>query len=290
MGIFALVISLASLASLTLAVTDTATVSVNVAGVSQIEVVPTAFSFSGLTPGSENFTTTTNALIIKNTGSNDVTQIYASLNTIAVENSNPLGQAASQYAAGGFLWIRNSTNPTYYHGGRLEWNTTTKPAGITDVTGAVSWGFYRNATQGDYLWEMVGNGTGAVGPSNWCNQTTGTAAKLVIKNVPDTGNNRDLNTDTTTYQVSTAAVNWGVIAASSGPLNGYCIALYYDCSKFYIYKYDKTTYGSSCANSLYLQESTLKPGEEHDAYIGISIPKGVPAGDTAITTLTITAT
>jgi len=270
------------------------TVSVNIASVTQITVLPTNFTFSGLQPTQENFTEATNGLIVKNSGSTNVSDLYASLSTVSDESTNPLGIGiASNFAAGGFVWIRNSTNTQYYHGGRLEWNLSNLLTGevlnLGATTTAFGHGFYRNATGGDFLWK-VENGTGG-----FCNNS---GAKLTMKTNADSGlpSDRDFSgsTNPNTYEAVsvTGGTDWGFFALpASGPLASYCVAAYEDCSKIFMYQYDKSgEFGSSCANSLYLTQNTIVPGDEFSyCYIGISIPAGVPAGDTKQSLLTIWA-
>ena len=151
---------------------DTITVNVNIQQVSEITVNPTTLNFT-TNPGSA---TSEQTLGIQNTGSLNVSHIYASVNTLVTEPVTTQGSANSQdYAASGVLKIENETVDTQYFAGRLEWNnsepiTNLVTSAVTDYNASFS-GFIRN-TSLEYVF-IVGNGTPPVDDPTayYCNNT-----------------------------------------------------------------------------------------------------------------------
>jgi hypothetical protein len=269
---------LLALSSVAFAATDTVTVDVNVASVAQISVIPDILSWSNINPGSAG---TVQFLNIKNTGSVNLTNIYAYVDTLEDEATRPYGfDDPLKYAAGGVIVFKNETYDKFFFAGRLEWNWTEDVGNddLSAITSPVAWGFFKN-TSYEYYWAL-GNGTGG-----YCNNT---GAQFAISDYPDNGTitTRTPSGAGITFQ---AGVDWGYfsINRASSPLYGSCVAAYYDCSKIYIYKYDKRSGFGSCANSEYIQAPNLVPGETHTLTLNVYIPLGIPAGNlnTAIFTV-----
>ncbi|MBW6451791.1 MAG: hypothetical protein K0B02_03610 [DPANN group archaeon] len=266
-------------------ITSNVTVDINISAIGVLVVTPTTLSWSDMSPGSDG---SVENIRIKNTGSINVSNIYLDTSTIVDEDKNPLLTASAiNYSAAGFILVQNSTDTEYYHAGRLEWNLSTvltdevlDLGGSTEVFGH---GWYRNATGNEYLWK-VENGTNGL-----CNNTGTT---FNIKNAPEniTDVNRDLSTGLSTCGSVTAGTNWGTFACTDGPLSGQCVATSTACDKIHIYKYNMASSFPACANAVYLMEDNLIPGAETFIDVFASIPMGMPSGDTAQGTLTITAT
>ena len=272
---------LLALSSVAFAATDTVTVDVNVASVAQISVIPDILSWSNINPGSAG---TVQSLNIKNTGSVNLTNIYAYVDTLEDETTRPYGfDDPSKYAAGGVIVFKNETYDKFFFAGRLEWNWTEDVGNddLSAITSPVAWGFFKN-TSYEYYWAL-GNGTGG-----YCNNT---GAEFAISDYPDNGTitTRTPSDTGITFQ---AGVDWGYfsINRASSPLYGSCVAAYYDCSKIYIYKYDKRSGFGSCANSEYIQAPNLVPGETHTLTLNVYIPLGIPAGNLNTSTFTVYAT
>ncbi len=282
------------------ATSNQSNVTLSVASTTSVNLDPDVYNFSKVTVGSTNFSDTNPALnlIIKNDGSNNITDIYAHIHTLDSEQDNPLGTgAARQHASGKFLWIENGTATSrMYHAGAISWNITEdaggKPAGMQtgfNGVGKRGWGFYRNAT-GDYLWAVNSSSTG------YCN---GTGTTLRMKNAVDTGNNRDLTeSDTTDYSPVAGNVDgtWGVDTdgtgepVASGPLNGHYVAMHESCTKFFVFRFDNHgTFPVSGNDEQFLTRDKVTPGEEFVGAVGAALPQGIPAGSTNQTTLTIFA-
>ncbi|MFH1228915.1 MAG: hypothetical protein V1678_00635 [Candidatus Aenigmatarchaeota archaeon] len=265
-----------------LAVYNTTDIDVNISSLSQITLYPNYLFWPQVTVGSmggyKNIT-------IKNTGSVNVSNIFAWVNTLANESVRPYGNStASNYSAGGVLTITNETSTKYYYLGRIEWNWTDDIPNHdwTAVTSPVSWGYFRNMSD-DYVWVM-GNGT-----AGRCNET---GSQFSIETDIDVGT---LATRTPGITVSlTASSNdptrWSYAAITSGTLAGHCVAAYYDCSKVYIYGYDKRTNFTGCANANYMLSGNLVPGETMNIKVDTWIPRGIPSGNLTRTTLTVEAT
>lgn len=272
-----------------------------------VTVTPAIFDFENMQLGETNFSDIAAlTLQIENTGTTNLTNIYAGPNTLSSEQDNPLGTGQPlQYAAGRFLWVLNDTSTQswgWHHAGHITWNITEQsggePSGITEPTGApVAHGFYRNAS-GNYLWAMR-NDTTNVG----CDET---GASLVIKNTKDSDTDRDLTSDVSTYNVQAANANWGLAGVgqdptepvSGGPLNGHYVALSADCTKAYVFRWDSPSNipdpdgaGGTQSNELVgnSSRSHITPGEVYQARLGAAVHFGVPDGSTNQTILTITA-
>ena len=162
------------------AVDDNVTIIVNISEVSSIEVTPTGLTWNATTPGTDAGNKT---LDVKNIGSNNLTNIWASVNITGIEEENPLGQDSTYYASGGLIAMANDTNLTYWFAGRLEWNISYTPSGFSLSTysaGNRSWGWFRNAGE-EYLWEIIANASASGGMCN--NSGTG----MNISSTADTG-------------------------------------------------------------------------------------------------------
>lgn len=268
---------------------DTSDVSVNITATTEVTISPGTFNFTDMGIRETKFPDTDNyTLTIENTGSTNLTNIDARLDTLQAENSNPLGTPnAENYAAGRFLWIKNYTSD-FYHAGSLSWNITEdaggKPSGVTNDDGTVAWGFYRNVT-GNYLWALNNSGTDGSG-NPLCNDT---GTQVLMKNETDDGSNRDLSASTVTYDVGSTGYNWSTVRANNGPLKGHYITISKNCNKFYIYRFDsRSDFPGSGSSDQYLVD-LLSPGEYHYGRVGMAIPSGIPAGQANTTTLTVTA-
>jgi len=278
--VFAILIFLISCSAVFADANDTATVEVNVAEVAQITVMPDLLTWSAVLPG---YAGEPKLLDIKNTGSKNVTNIYAYVDTLEDEATRPYGfDDPLRYAAGGVIVFKNETYDKFFFAGRLEWNWTEDISNMqkTGVTSPVAWGFFKNTTY-EYNW-LVGNGTGG-----FCNNT---GAEFAISDYPDNGTveTRTPSDASITFQ---QGVDWGYfsINRATSPLYGSCVAAYYDCSKIYIYKYDKRSGFASCGNSEYIQAPNLVPGETHTLTLNVYIPLGIPAGNLNTAIFTVSA-
>ena len=262
---------------------DTLTVNITINSVGAIVVLPNSFTWS-LDPGEDSATSN---VVIKNTGSENLSSIYLDTSTVADESTNPLPTGVSSaYSAAGMIFVRNSTNATYYHAGRLEWNLssilTGETLGLGAGTTSFGHGWYRNATGNEYLWK-VENGT-----SGLCNNSGTT---FTIKTAPEnsTSLNRDLSAGPSTCTYAGEG-DWASFACTDGPLIDYCVATASTCDKIYIYKYNQNSTYPTCGNSAHIRSTNLIPGAEDYMVLHASVPYGIPAGETALGTLTLMAT
>lgn len=272
---------------------STFNVTVNISASSQITVIPTSLAWTQVSPGS---TGAAKNVSIKNTGSLNITTLEVSANTITLESTNPLGSGdPTKYAATGLLLVQNATSgaPQYLLG-RLEWNLSGALASEIFPSLQANWshGWYRNASKNNYLW-LLQNGTGGV-----CN-ASGTSFKIKTAPENDTAMKRDLTTEVTSGDVCGGSAitggggkAWGVFncAGATNPLNGQYVAAYYDCTKIYIYNYDKSNSAFPTVSSVpYLWSNVITPGDETYMNVIAAVPLGTPAGDTTEGTVTITA-
>jgi len=278
---------------LTFAADDTVTINVNVSLSAIIEVTPDTITFNQVAPGIVTFPTS-KGFTITNVGSTNFTQIYVSLDVwqTGEEDSSPLGTGvASDYYAGGFVVIKNETDlaggagtNNWRFAGRQEWNLTKLPTYFTPDTWTVSWGYFGNSSR-QYFWDLR-NGTDGT-----CNQT-GTSLRIKEWDVNGSSAAYDLGSDIQTGSFTAASgEEWGINTFSAGPLDGYCVATHQSCERIFIYQWDQTSNFPTCSDAWYLYNdpTKLKPNEQFDFNITVWVPKGIPAGTTSSSTLTITA-
>lgn len=268
------------------AITDyNVSVYVNISSVGAIIVVPNSVTWNGVIPGSDGQIYN---LTIKNTGSLNVSQIYMNASTVKNELVNPLASTnPASYSAAGLIMVKNATDTAYNHAGRIEWNISSILLGealaLNGATTNFAHGWYRNASGNEFLWALE-NGT-----AGYCNATN---AKFKIKTAPEnyTNMNRDLTVTTEVCTLLAADTeSWGVFTCANGPLAGQCIAAPSTCDKILIYKYNYAGDYPACTNRAYLRGGDIVPGSEAEFNLKASIPKGMPAGNTTVGTLTIIA-
>jgi hypothetical protein len=266
-----------------LAVYNTTDIDVNISSLSQITLYPNYLFWPQVTVGSmggyKNIT-------IKNTGSVNVTNVFAWVNTLSNETLRPYGSSnSSNYSAGGVLTLANETQEKYYYLGRIEWNWTEDIPNhdwtALTTSSLKSWGYFRNMSD-EYVWAL-GNGTGV----GRCNET---GSQFVIETDADAGTLATRTPDITVSLTAGSDNLWGYGAVASGTLAGHCVAAYYDCSKVYIYNFDKRTNFTGCANADYLMNGNMVPGKTVNIKVDTWIPRGIPAGNLTRTTLTVEAT
>jgi hypothetical protein len=263
-----------------LAAYNTTDVDVNVSELSQITLYPSYLNWTLITVGTSGGN---KSITLKNTGSVNVSSIYAWVDTLADEATRPYGSSsASSYAAGGVLAIANETSDRFYYLGKLEWNWTEDIPNHdwSAVTTPVSWGYFRNMSN-DYVW-LLGSGTGGR-----CNESD---AQFAIETAIDTGAADTRNPVGPILMTPSPDERWGYAAIGSGTLSGYCVAAYHDCSKIYIYNFDKRTNFTGCGNTDLLVGGQFAPGQTTVLTVNAWVPRGIPAGNLTRATLTVEAT
>ena len=292
--VIVLLLTFISISSIALANPDTVTINVNVSEAAQIEVTPDTATFNQVTPGVDTFPGSLR-FTITNVGSTNFTQMYVSVNVPTTETSNPLGTSnPANYRAGGFVVLMNDTmlgsSDDWNFVGRQEWNLTDKPSDYTKDTDVVSWGYFGNNSK-QYFWDLR-NGT-----EGYCNQTD---ARVRVKNWAVNGSAAayDLSSDATTYTLSgDSQQDWGVFtpdATAGNPLKDYCIAARTDCERFLVYQWRTgNSQLDTCTGYWYLYNDAVDKFKTNDQFyfnITVWVPKGIPAGDTSSSILTVTAT
>jgi hypothetical protein len=228
----------------------------------------------GTAGGSKNIT-------LKNTGSVNVTSIFGWADTLEDETTRPYGSDnPASYAAGGVLTLRNETDAKYYYLGRIEWNWTQDipTHDWSAVTTPVAWGYFRNMSN-DYVW-VLGNG------STGCNASN---AQFSIETDIDTGSVSTRTPDNTVTLTATTnnASSWSYATITTGTLAGLCIAAYKDCTRVFVYKFDRRSAFNDCGKYLYADQ--LAPGSTIDLKIDAWVPRGIPSGNLTRATLTVEA-
>jgi hypothetical protein len=260
------------------------TVDVSVQMTSQITVLPTSLAWInvsiGTAPGYKN-------LSIRNTGSANISNVFAYVDTLATEAVRPYDSpSGTAYSAGSLITLRNESGwqVPYAFVGRIEWNWTEDIPNkdLSNLSSPVSWGYFRNASN-EYIWAVSNYSEGR------CNET---GAQFSIEDDVDDGTigTRTPSTDSISYDGSFGG--WGIFSVNraTSPLNDYCVAVNETCGKIYIYKYDKRTIFGNCANSRYIQTDNLYPNEIVRIRVDLHVPRGLPVGSLATTKLTISGT
>ncbi|MBI4181839.1 MAG: hypothetical protein HY520_02625 [Candidatus Aenigmarchaeota archaeon] len=272
------------------------TVNVTISSFADLTIIPANYTVTGINPGADNAPLN---FTIRNTGSTNITNIHAFPDTTDIERASPLDSGNSLfYASTGFIFITNESRTNYSHLGRLEWNLSDNlvsenlnlagnPANRT-----FGRGWYRNASN-TFLWK-VENGTGYDGTGgpvgSACNSTSTLFSIKAHAENSTSGLSRDFAVGAIhTGTFVTGIKDWGLHRITTGPLNEYCVATYFNCSKIYVYKYDKRTNPNfdACTNSRYLRVATLFPGDESFFELFTSVPQGIPSGATTGGKLTI---
>jgi hypothetical protein len=270
---------------------DNSTVTVTIQQLTEITVSPDSLSWS-LAPcdvGTQRF------VDITNTGSKSVNLIHAYVDTLDNETSKPTGVTASEYAASGIIMIQNQTNSSWHYAGRIEWNSTTdianKDVSAVDscvnpaLSGNCSYGFIKNTTF-DYMW-AIGNGS-----NSKCNET---GAQLAIETDDDDGTASTRTPLTSVVQGSVLnQPGWGFFTVEHPLLSQSCVAVHWNCTYIYMYKYDRRSTDpndfTNCAASSDVQVGNLAPDITHTLTVNAFAPCGIAQGALAESNLYIEAT
>ena len=280
---------------------DNSTITVNVGQLTEITVLPTSLSWSGVAPGQHG---SVQYLDIRNTGSVNVSQVFAYVSTLDNETYRPYGtDNITAYAATGVIMIRNETNASIYYAGRMEWNWTEDityknlgqlgSGACTNTNTNCSWGFVRN-TSFEYMW-AISNGTSA-DESGLCNYTS---TQLALESDADTGasdsSTRTPTTDGISNDGADLSYSYFRITRAAHLLEDSCVAVAKNCDYIYLYKYDRrnnaqTTDFDTCTNSRYLQLGNMMPKDEHTITLNAYVPSGIPDGNMGAGIIFIEAT
>ncbi len=259
------------------------TINVTVTDLSQVSIKPTTLNFSAQ-PGAQ---ATDQDIEIWNIGSNNISNIYVSADTVTDETSNPItGGVAENFASAGFLALKNASDDDFYYVGRLEWNLSL-PLSRAAYGGKRynSTGFFRNVS-GNYMWQLANNGSVEDG---WCN-TTGTEFWIETDVDAATAATRTPTGSSANFTWDEGQDEWGLFSSVGGPLDGHCVATYWDCTKIYIYHWDMNTTFDGCTNSSYIQTAKLTPGNYSSITATALVSQGVPDGVTEGSLVTIHGT
>lgn len=274
---------------------DNSSVSVSISSISEITVSPESLSWT-LPPCDVG---TQYSVDITNTGSENVANIHAYVDTLDNETSRPTGTTSSEYAASGIIMLKNETNETWHYAGRLEWNNSEDIANknLAAVTACsdlenqnCSYGFISNTTY-SYMW-AIGNGTETGEQTGYCNET---GTQLAIEGDDDDGT-ASTRTPITTFVIGSPVLvdDWALFTVDHPVISQACIAVHYLCDRIYLYKYDRRNSEfkefSSCAGSSDVQVSNLAPDVTHTLTVNAFAPCGIAAGGLALSNLYIEAT
>ncbi len=263
------------------AATNTTVIEVNISTVAQITVAPKWLSWYQVAPGGNGSIQT---VTVENTGSEAfLNGIYVEVDSYTNKTTNPtVGSAAHNYMAGSFLVIANSTdwpNDRFWFVNQMSWNETYYPNPASPTAGAISWGWYNNASQ-RWLWELVPNASGGQ-----CVQGDDQGVGLKVQPTVDSAS---LSGATSANYISNSS-EWSLWGLSNGPLADYCILASVDCTHLMIYRYDKNSSLPTSTNCTYIDSSTFSASESVTFYLKPHVGKGTVAGTATNSTVTFTA-
>jgi hypothetical protein len=267
---------------------DTVIINVTVGTLTQITVLPTSLNWTNITPGTAGGVLN---LTVKNTGSVNVSNMFAYVNTNETEPSRPYQSSDPlNYSSGSILLLRNTTvaSNVYYWVQRKEWNWTTNIPNSdfsnvdTADTTLAAFGFLIN-TSLVYVWAVGANAT-----NGRCNET---GATFGIEDDFDTGaiSTRTPLVTSITQDGVDASYGYYQVDRASAPIANTCVAVRHDCTYILIYKYDKRSGFSTCTNTEFLQAPTFAPSVTINLFADVWVPLGIPAGQMMLSTLTIEA-
>jgi hypothetical protein len=271
---------------------DSATVTVDVATQTWVNVDPTLLSWAGIDPGSEG---ATQKIQIENIGSTNITKIW--MNSTH-PSSRPFATGTnSSYDAGNFIAVSKEGVGEFYFVDRWEWNETRTliylkdPSGNTPPSGPPTYWYGRiRNTSYEYFWFVApganGNcsdGTFYIGNTPHTETQTGSvdfsSCVAGLTTVP-TGEGCRYGALT-----PSSDVNWGladVVIGTSG--EQYAIAVSKDCNYLRVYKWNQDAPGAGTLtyDSYFFDSSVdgyvLYPGNSTVADIKVFVPYGVAYG------------
>ncbi|MEM0473615.1 MAG: hypothetical protein QXF88_02750, partial [Candidatus Aenigmatarchaeota archaeon] len=82
---------------------------------------------------------------------------------------------------------------------------------------------------------------------------------------------------------------WSSWTFSSGPLQEYCVYIYRDCSRIMIAQWDYNQTLPACSARKYISRENFASGMIHTLNLTVLVPRGMPAGNTSNSILTIFA-
>ncbi len=256
--------------------TDNVTVDINISSLAEITVLPHAISWVLITPGTAGGQRN---LTIKNTGSVNVTNIFAYMSTLNNESVRPyLSSDPKLYSAGALLVYHNESNLTFFWAGRVEWNWTepinnfNNTESTIPATNITAYGYFRNAST-SFVWAVGGNAT-----NGWCNET-GTKFAIEDDNDDGYGATRSPNATDIHFDGNTSDYSFFSVNRATNALTGMCVAVNKTCENIFVYKYDmRAGIYANCLNANYI-ETKLVPNEIERVTADIYVPKGMPAGN-----------
>ena len=269
--------------------TSSAQVLVSINNKTIIDVTPEIMNWGSHDPGSvatqyqdPNAATPLSQIQIENLGSTDITHVWFN---VTQPSSNPFGSGSvSNYDPANWLVLKRTSDTDYWFIDRLEYSTSTNYIYLNKPSFTVSYGKVRDANH-EYFWAI----NGSTSTPNWCNGTD--TATLVIgqtaHNETQTGTIDLVNGDTDVGSITTTGdPNWGFVNGIDVGGVTYCAAVYYDCSKIRLYRWNADAPGASGCTAFGTGQSDLTlnggtvlyPGDSLIADVQLHIPYGVPDG------------
>jgi hypothetical protein len=285
-ALFILAIMFSSKSDYSYAADFNVSVDVNISAYTEITVSPAFLNWTNIIPGTAGGI---KYVDIRNTGSTNITNLYSFITTLENETARPYGSSnPDSYSAGGVVVVRNESLDKYWWAGRLEWNWTqtisnTDQSDIPASSRAAE-GFFRNASV-SYYW-AAGNGTAGL--------CSGSGSIFALEDDADTGavSTRTPTASSISRDGGDSEYSYFSISRGTNFLNGACIAVSSNCQKIYMYKFDRRTgafNGSTCANSVYMNNAQMAPNEIENIAADVWVPKGIPQGNLRRATWTFVA-
>lgn len=284
--------------------TETATIGVTISEVVQVNLDPSAYTWSALNPGDEGNGSTEasgfGALQVENIGSHNITHLWFN---VTQPSSRPFGTGeATNWNAGNFIVLQNQSGGDFYFIDRVEWNDSRGLVYVKDPEGSLPYdiaeytvGRIKNATN-EYMFMI-----------NYTDDCNETGAMLWIGHSPHTAGSsgyidfQDDNRENVSLTRGGTNNEWGVGEIDDGPLSGYCVAVYRTCGYLRLYKTNMEAPGADaiCTNNAYYtigetgdsnpryNTAPLTPGASIIMNVRVRIPYGVYEGTVSPGTLTV---
>ncbi|MEA3255714.1 MAG: hypothetical protein U9Q22_07775 [Candidatus Altiarchaeota archaeon] len=278
--------------------TNTMTIQVEVAEKTLVAIHPNSLSWTGTdaqNPGTD--VNITKAIQIENIGSTNITKVW--LNT-TYPGDSPFGSGDPlEYNAGNFVVIRrNESGSLFYYANRMEYNES-ELIYLTLASGVDTHGRFRNGNR-EYFWALkedesgstnCTNGTFYMGTNPHNESEDGTTTLTSCEALTETNANASCRYGALT-EISGTPWNYAdvIVDNCSGTCWNYTIAVHASCDRVLFYHWNMDAPGalSGASYPTYLRNTTLCPGANFIANVGIRVPYGTAAGTMTAGTLTIT--
>lgn len=267
---------------------DTSYIDVTVSGITIVDIAPNQTTFSSLYPTNTSAAT---QFTITNKGSQNITSMY--LKTTAPASDPSGSDDPTDWDAGNFVQVQNTSDTKYYYVLRKEFNESPTPAYITLPLGTCLFGSF-DFGENQYFYAV--NHSSADG----CDDLDLICVSSSAKNATSTG---DLNLQDNCAQLvnGSSFYAYGEVTIEQG--HNYCVAAPNnsttgDTSNVWLFKWYNPEEGAetipwdeptNCKWDGNLYEGQLGPDQYISVNVRVQVPKGVASGSVTTGELTVYA-